>query len=173
MPIVSRTFIDYACYHIVTRGNQKQIVFKGGEDYRRYLSTLRKAKRKHSVALYAYCLMPTHVHLLIEPASARDMSKFMHWLSRGYTSYFNNKYEKVGHLWQGRYKSKPIIKGQYLIHCAHYIETNPLRKNMITDISEYLWSSYKERCLSTNTDAILDEIKIEVTADAGTGSILT
>jgi len=162
MSRTSRTLIECACYHIITRGNQRQKVFKNNDDYDRYITTLKKAKKKYNILLYSYCLMPNHVHLLIEPESCISLSGFMHWLSRGYTAYFNAKYIKVGHLWQGRFKSKPIVKGQYLINCAEYIEANPVRANITTDISGYPWSSYKERCLST-AKYILDEILIKDT----------
>jgi len=162
MSRISRTLIEYACYHIITRGNQQQKVFKSDVDYTRYLTTIKKAKKRYKIALYSYCLMPNHVHLLVEPESVANLSGFMHWLNRGYTAYFNAKYQKVGHLWQGRFKSKPIVKGQYLINCAEYIEANPVRANITTDIATYPYSSYKERCLSAHKD-ILDEILIKDT----------
>lgn len=173
MPRISRVFVDYACYHIITRGNQKQIVFKDANDFRNYLIMLRKALKKYSIPIYAYCLMPNHTHLLIEPKCLSDMSKSMHWINRGYAAYFNAKYEKVGHVWQGRFKSKPILKGQYLINCASYIENNPVRANLVEDPLSYQWSSYKERCLITNR-TMLDEIKINNVAkkmEAGTALI--
>jgi len=160
MSRISRTFIDHACYHIITRGNQKQPIFKEEYDYFKYLSIILKAKKKYAIFLYAYCLMPNHIHLLIEPICSRKISKFMHWVNRGYTAYFNAKYNCVGHLWQGRFISKPIVKGSYLIHCATYIESNPLRANLVNDVASYQWSSYKERCLMSNI-SITDLIKVE------------
>ena len=156
MPRPPRTYIDYACYHIITRGNRRQNIFKCNDDHVKYLAILKKAKRKYKILLYAYCLMPNHVHLLIEPEEASRISKFMHWLSLGYTMYFNMRYGKDGHLWQGRFKGKPILKGDYLIHCASYIEGNPVRANIVTDMAGYEWSSYRERCLLTKR-FILDE----------------
>ena len=161
MPSIPRIFIDYACYHIITRGNQKQKVFKDEVDYAKYLSIVRKAKRKYKIRLCAYCLMPNHVHMLIEPTKAPLISKFMHWVNVGYTTYFNSKYVKVGHLWQGRFKGKPILKGKYLIQCASYIEGNPVRADIITDMADYKWSSYRERCLFSGK-FILDEVRVQV-----------
>jgi len=159
-------YIDNACYHITTRGNQKQAAFIDNEDYLRCLATVKRAKKKYAVLLYAYCLMPNHLHLLIESKIAGDISKFMHWVNRGYVAYFNAKYGKVGHLWQGRFKSKPIIKDRYLINCAEYIEENPVRAGLVSDIAAYPWSSYRERCLLSKKD-MLDEIKVDGRFPAG------
>ena len=65
MPVMPRVLIDYACYHIITRGNQRQKVFVTEEDYAKYLAILKKAKRRYKVDLCAYCLMPNHAHLLV------------------------------------------------------------------------------------------------------------
>jgi putative transposase len=137
------------------------MIFKAEADFQRYLQILRKAKKKYDILLYAYCLMPNHVHLLAQTKKARWMSKFMHWLNRGYAAYFNAKYQKQGHLWQGRFRSKPIIQGQYLIHCSNYIEANAVRAGLVADIADYAWSSYRERCLIADK-FLLDEIKIEI-----------
>jgi len=104
--------------------------------------------------------MNNHVHLLIEANNASNISKFMHWINRGYTAYFNAKYKKTGHLWQGRFRSRPIVKGRYLINTALYIEDNPVRKKIVSDPAGYAWNSYRERCLLTEK-SILDELKID------------
>jgi len=160
MPRLARAFMDHSCYHIITRGNQRQRVFMRDKDYIRYLEILKKAKQRYDILLYSYCLMPNHVHLLIETESSHNMSKFMQWLNRGYSAYFNASYKTVGHLWQGRFISKPILKDQYMTHCANYIESNPLRVkiSMVDNIADYKWSSYRERCLSSEV-AVLDEIR--------------
>ncbi|MEA3488863.1 MAG: transposase [Candidatus Omnitrophota bacterium] len=160
MPRSSRIFIDYACYHIIIRGNQKQNIFYIDENYQKYLSMLKKAKRKYEILSYAYCLMTNHIHLLIDSKRSRNISKFMHWLNRGYTAYFNTQYRKTGHLWQGRFRSHPIIRGQYLINVATYIENNPVRAGIVNDPADYKWSSYRERCLLSKK-YILDPIKVD------------
>ncbi len=160
MPRIHRITIKNSCYHIITRGNQKQSVFLESKDYNKYLSLLKKYKEKYQFRLYAFCLMPNHIHLLIEVTEPQTLQKTFRGLNLSYTLYFNYKYKKVGHLWQGRFKSKPILKGRCLINCANYIEANPVRKKMVDDIAEYQWSSYKERCLLTNK-LILDDIIIK------------
>jgi putative transposase len=141
----TRLLIKNVCYHIFIRGNQKQTVFKEKEDFEFYLLQLKHYKRKFSFLLYGYCLMPNHIHLLGEPLYPEKLSKFMQCLNRSYTAYYNKKYSKVGHLWQGRFKTKVIAKDQYLIDCIAYIEQNPIRTNLVKSLKEYDFSSYTER----------------------------
>ena len=85
----------------------------------------------------------------------------MQGLSRSYTAYFNKRYKKVGHLWQDRFKSKVIVKDNYLIDCIHYIELNPVRANMVKAAGDYAWSSYRERLLGKAVNGkLLDELHL-------------
>ncbi len=118
---------------------------------------MRRSKRKYGISVYAYCLMPNHVHMLVEASPSQNISKFMQWLSRGYTAYFNAKHKKVGHLWQGRFIGKPVLKGDYLIQCATYIEGNPVRAEMVVNMADYRWSSYRGRCLSMTSKGMISE----------------
>lgn len=157
MPRIPRVLIANACYHVTSRGNQKQQIFFNEEDRRCYLGILKKAKQRYGIQLYAYCLMPNHIHLLADPDVQEDLSRFMHWMNRGYTAYFNKEYAKVGHLWQGRFGSKPIVKNEYLLACAEYIEANPVRAGLVKSIAHYKWSSFRERNLLTAPTGLLDE----------------
>lgn len=127
MARIRRILVKNCCYHLMTRGNQKQSVFKHEDDYLIYLMLLKKFKRKYKFKIYAYCLMPNHIHLAAEPEDPANLPKLMLALNRTYTKYFNQKYEKVGHLWQGRYKSRIIAKDDYLFGCLSYIEANPVQ----------------------------------------------
>lgn len=161
MPAGPRLLIDKACYHIITRGNQQQAVFLLEKDYQRYISSLRKYKKKYNFLLYGFCLMPNHVHLLGEPVEIKNLAKFMQCLNRSYTGYFNKRYQKVGHLWQGRFISKVIVKDRYLLDCIQYIELNPVRANIVKTTADYTWSSYKERLLTAETkDKLLDDLHL-------------
>ena len=161
MPAGPRLLIDKACYHIITRGNQQQAVFLLEKDYQRYISSLRKYKKKYNFLLYGFCLMPNHVHLLGEPVKIKNLAKFMQCLNRSYTGYFNKRYQKVGHLWQGRFISKVIVKDRYLLDCIQYIELNPVRANIVKTTADYTWSSYKERLLTAETkDKLLDDLHL-------------
>ena len=117
MPTGPRLLLKNACYPVITRGNQKQQAFLDEKDYSAYFSRLKKYKKRFKFLLYGFCLMPNHIHLLGEPKEARNLAKTMQGLNRSYTAYFNKRYKKVGHLWQGRFKSKVIVKNNYLIEC--------------------------------------------------------
>jgi putative transposase len=161
MPTGPRLLIRNACYHITARGNQRQLVFLDAKDYKRYLLFLRKYKKKSDFRIYGFCLMPNHVHIIGEPAEGPNLSKFMQSLSRAYTAHFNKRYNKVGHLWQGRYKSKVIVKDTYLIDCIHYVELNPVRANMVKAAGEYCWSSHRERVTGGEIAiGLLDQLRI-------------
>ena len=101
--------------------------------------------------------MPNHIHLIIEVKKINDLAKIIQGLSLSYTLWFNKKYRKVGHLWQGRFKNMIIQKDRYLVDCLNYIEYNPVRANLISSPVDYIWSSWKDRTLSTKS-ILLDSI---------------
>ena len=154
MPRLPRFLLENACYHVITRGNQKQAIFFKDEDYLTYLMLLRRYKRKHKAKLYAFCLMTNHIHLVVE---CHKLTKLMHSINLSYAKYFNNKYKKVGHLWQDRFKSITITKDKYLLDCLQYVEYNPVRAKIIDEPAKYPWSSYQNRILG-KSDNILDQV---------------
>ena len=145
MPVGPRLLLDNVCYHIITRGNQRQRIFRDKQDYVVFLDRLSKYKKSYNFFLYGYCLMPNHMHMLGEISPSRELSSFMSSLLRSYTAYFNIKYDKEGHLWQGRFKSKVMTKDKYILDCIGYIEANPVKANIANSVHEYEWSSYAER----------------------------
>ncbi|OGX45731.1 MAG: hypothetical protein A3G38_01990 [Omnitrophica WOR_2 bacterium RIFCSPLOWO2_12_FULL_51_8] len=114
-----RTLLDNAYYHVINRGNQKQNIFFAELDYINYLRILKHYKRKYGFKLFGYCLMPNHVHLIINPALSENLAKIMQSITQTYTTWFNKKYTKVGHLWQGRFKSMVIEKNSYFLDCIN------------------------------------------------------
>jgi putative transposase len=103
--------------------------------------------------------MNNHVHLLLEsPLGARSMSSFMHRLNQTHAMYFNGKYNRVGHLWQNRYKNVVVTKDDYLVNLMSYIEFNPVRAGIVSKPEYYLWSSYKARVMGEK-DVVLDRLK--------------
>lgn len=155
----ARILLENVCYHVIVRGNQKQRVFIEEEDYKRYLRLLEKYKIKYRFELYGYCLMPNHIHLILDPREPHDLTKTMQGLNLSYSIWFNSKYEKVGHLWQDRFKSMIIQKDKYLIACINYIEANPVRGGIAKDLIGYRWSSYKARFFGSKGN-LLDSPKL-------------
>jgi putative transposase len=103
--------------------------------------------------------MPNHIHLIGEPKEPEELPKLMQGLHRSYTAYYNKKYNKVGHLWQGRFKAKVINKDEYLIDCIAYVEQNPVRANLASCLRAYEFSSHPERCLNENESlGLLDKL---------------
>jgi REP element-mobilizing transposase RayT len=136
--------IEYegAFYHVITRGNQRQRVFKGDDYFQKYIKLLAFYKEKHKYSLYAYVLMSNHVHLLIETRTI-PLSKILQGINQSYTMYFNRKYKTVGHLFQGRYKAILCDKDAYLLSLIKYIHLNPVRAKIAKTPGEYLWSSHR------------------------------
>ena len=160
MPRTARIFIKNACYHIITRGIQKDVVFRNDNDFKTYLRLLHKYKIKFGCLIYAYCLMPNHVHLVLEsPSGVKAMSSFMHGLNHTYAMIFNNEYNRVGHLWQNRYKNFAVLKDEYLVNLISYVELNPIRAGLVSRPEDYQWSSYKARVLGENS-MLIDRIEM-------------
>jgi putative transposase len=155
MPRTARVTLKNAYYHIITRGNQRQPVFTDHRDYRKYLFLLAKYKKQFQFKLYCFCLMPNHVHLIIEVKEPETLNKIMRSLNLSYTLYFNFKHNKIGHLWQDRYKSRIIEKDTYLLHCINYVEANPVRASLVEDLTDYPWNSYIFRI---NLNPLLDNL---------------
>lgn len=130
-----------ALYHVVTRGNQRQKIFKGLADYQKYLELLERYKDRYPFFLYAYVLMTNHVHLLIEMRET-PLSKILQGISQSYTMYFNRKYGTVGHVFQGRYKAILCDRDAYLLSLVKYIHYNPIRTKMAKSLGMYPWSSH-------------------------------
>lgn len=146
-------------YHIYNRGHNKQAIFYDATDYQRYLKRLREYLEKHEVTLLAYCLMPNHIHLMLRQDGEESIDRFIHRLHTAYTMYFNKKYEKVGAVFQGRFKAKIIDTDEYLLHVSRYIHINPIElmheyaqgPALGSELEMYPWSSYGEYVQARST----------------------
>lgn len=127
--------------HLIVRGNNKQVLFEEESDYKFFLSRLGRCCRETSIRISAYCLMENHVHLLVNDRE-HAVSGMMHDLARSYSAYYNGKYERKGHLFQGRFLSEPVENERYLFTVFRYILNNP-KKAGICPAPVYRWSSYK------------------------------
>ncbi len=123
-------------HHIINRGVARDNVYKCDADKEKYLEILCKACRIYKVNVHDYCLMDNHYHLLVETTSD-NLSLFMRQVNSNYAIYFNKKYKRTGHLWQGRYKSWYIVEKQYLYELFRYIEHNPIEAKISSRVGEY------------------------------------
>ena len=128
-------------YHVVLRGNGRQIIFNDDTDRREFLRLLKRAGDAESVGIIAWCLMDNHVHLLLNDESGH-LSPMVHRFASMYARYFNEKAGHVGSLFEGRFKSKAIESEAYLLQAVRYIHDNPLALGYTRD--SYPWSSYRE-----------------------------
>ena len=126
----ARLFAPGILYHVIVRGNYRQKTFLNPRDYEAYLERLGRYRKRFGVTVYVYCLMSNHAHLLVETGS-QPLSRFMQGLQQSYTQYFNRKYHKVGHLFQGRYKAIVCEKDEYLLTLVRYIHLNPVRAKLV------------------------------------------
>jgi len=130
-----------AFYHVLARGNNKQLIFKDEQDYKVYIIRLKRYHNRYKFTLYAYTLMPNHIHLLIE-TGLTPLSKIMQGIQESYTYYFHKKYKSVGHLFQGRYKAILCQRDTYLLELVRYIHLNPVRAALVRNSDDYPWSSH-------------------------------
>lgn len=135
--------IEYegAFYHVITRGNRREKIFRDTRDILKYLEILSGYKRRHQFCLYSYVLMSNHIHLLMETTKT-PLSKTQQGINQSYTMYFNRRYKTVGHLFQGRYKAILCDRDTYLLSLIKYIHLNPIRAKMVKELQEYKWSSH-------------------------------
>lgn len=128
-------------YHIVNRGVEQRIIYKEYEDYEIFLEMLCAASKLYDVQLHGYVLMNNHYHLLIE-ITKENLSKFMKHINASYAIYFNKKYKRSGHLWQGRFKSWYVTDEAYLYTLISYIHNNPVKAKIVNKAEEYRYSSH-------------------------------
>lgn len=142
MPRVRREKCPNSIYHVIVRGNNREDIFRDYADRIAYLNRLKRYKEKFKIEIYAYCMMTNHVHMLIYD-NGQDISKFMQGLSLSYAIYFNKKYDRCGHVFQGRFTSVMVRSDEYFIHVSKYIHLNPVKANIVEDAIQYNWSSFK------------------------------
>lgn len=129
-------------HHIIQRGTNRQPLFRSDDDFERMLAILKEAARDTGVGIHAYVLMHNHLHILATPSDAKGLSILMQVIGRRYVRYYNDRYQRTGALFEGRYKATAIDSERYLFICMAYIELNPVRAGMVGGPSDYPWSSY-------------------------------
>lgn len=127
-------------HHITQRGNRRQDTFFQEDDYRYYIETMSEWCKKFDVAIWAYCLMPNHVHLIAVPETEEGLRRAIGETHRRYTRQINFREKWKGHLWQGRFSSF-VMDEHYLLAATRYIELNPVKAKLVKRPEQYPWSS--------------------------------
>ena len=128
-------------YHIMLRGIDKREIFLDDEDREVFIRYLVKARDKSSCAVYGYCLMDNHIHLLIEEGH-EHIGESIKRITVGYVYWHNLKYSRIGHLFQNRYRSETVEDDTYFLTVLRYIHQNPIKAGIVNNIADYKWSSY-------------------------------
>jgi len=137
---IARIIIPDIPHHIIQRGNRRQQTFFNKDDYLLYKKIMREFCRKHDISVWAYCLMPNHVHMILVPKTEDGIRLAVGEAHRRYTSLINKREQWKGHLWQGRFSSYPMDE-KHLIVAARYIEQNPVRAKLVNKAEDWPWSS--------------------------------
>jgi putative transposase len=140
MPRCARLVVPGIPHHITQRGNRKQKVFEDDMDKKVYLKYMMEHCREYKLDIWAYCLMPNHVHFIAVPQQDESMARVFSVCQMRYCQYYNTKYHQVGHLWQSRYYSCPMNERHTFV-AVRYVENNPVRAGLEMLPGMYRWSS--------------------------------
>ena len=143
MPRQPRIFPPHTPIHIRQRGNNRQAIFHRQRDAATYAKFLQLAACVNGVQINGWVLMTNHVHLLLSASSESAIPRCMKLLGGKYVRYFNDRWQRTGTLFEGRYSSTPICDTDYFLECLRYIELNPVRAGMVSSPDLYRWSSYR------------------------------
>jgi len=140
MARLTRLVVPYHPHHITQRGNRRQTVFFNDGDYQIYLDLMAAFCQKTGSEVWAYCLMPNHVHMVMVPHSEDGLRQTLGEAHRRYTRHINFREKWRGYLWQGRFASFPMDEA-YLMACTRYVELNPVRAKLVKRAEDWRWSS--------------------------------
>ncbi len=143
MPRQARKRSTSGIYHIMMRGINRQSIFGDQDDYTKFLQTLKQYKEISGYQIYAYCLMGNHVHLLLK-VGEEPLEQVMRRICGSYVYWYNAKYNRIGNLFQDRFKSETVENDSYFLTVIRYIHQNPLKAGLVKSIEDYQWSSIRE-----------------------------
>ncbi len=124
------------------RGINRQVIFQSDADRRHFITILGECKEISGFKLHAFCLMPNHLHLLLEPAGDEPLEIIFKRIGSRYAVWYNRKYQRVGHLFQDRFRSENVETDRYYMTVLRYILQNPMKAGMESKPGTYRWSSY-------------------------------
>ncbi len=160
MPRQARKKSESGIYHIMLRGINQQQIFEDTEDCEKFIQILHECKAVSDFKIFAYCLMNNHIHLLIK-FEKEPIEQVFKRIGARYVYWFNVKYQRVGHLFQDRFKSEPVDDDSYFLTVLRYIHQNPVKAGICKKVEDYKHSSYKEYITKTwlvDTDFVFDMI---------------
>ena len=131
-----------AVYHVTSRGDRREPIFRDEADRARFLTIFGRVCERFGWSCHAYCLMTNHYHVVVETADA-NLSRGMRQLNGVYTEQFNRAHQCVGHVYQGRYSAVLVQRERHLITVMRYVMLNPVRARMVAAAADWLWSSYR------------------------------
>lgn len=143
MPRQARKKSKSGIYHVMLRGINQQTIFQDEEDIDKFIQVLKECKAISGFKIFAYCLMSNHIHLLIKP-EIEPLEQIFKRIGSRFVYWYNIKYQRVGHLFQDRYKSEPIESDSYLLAVIRYIHQNPVKAGICKKVEDYKYSSYRE-----------------------------
>ena len=155
MPRPQRLNIEGATYHVMARGNRKQVIFDDDRDRRRFLAILDRAADRYGVMVLVYCLMGTHFHLVVTTPRG-NLSTFMRQVDGCYTQYSNWRHQRVGHLLQGPFKAVVVEGDAHLLTALAYVLRNPVESGAASTPNDWKWSSYRSTVGRANSSVALD-----------------
>ena len=141
MPRTQRKQIETGVYHIMLRGNERKNIFSDEEDKQRMIDTLIKLHNEGGFKLYAYCIMDNHLHFAVEEET-EGIARIVKRVGTSYAYYYNFKHQRVGHVFQDRFKSEGIKDDAQLLEVIRYIHNNPVKAEMVGSVEKYPWNSY-------------------------------
>lgn len=142
MARLPRIVIPGIPHHITQRGNNRQKTFFEEADYALYLDLLAVSAQRAQTEIWAYCLMPNHVHIVLVPSDENGLSRTFGGLHRRFTGYINARNRTTGHLWQGRFGSVAMDE-EHLYHALRYVSLNPVRAQLVARPEDWRWSSVR------------------------------
>lgn len=143
MPRTARASVGGVCYHVLNRGNAQARVFHKDGDYQAFVGLIADACERLPMRVLAYCLMPSHFHLVLWPRRDGELSRWMQWLMTSHVRRYHSHYGSSGHVWQGRFKAFPIQRDEHLLTVLRYVERNALRANLVERAQDWPWSSLR------------------------------
>jgi len=143
MPRRARFAVEEGIYHVLSRGNNRQHIFKEEGDFIKIRGLISYYKKECRLKIYHYSLMSNHIHMILKSPDGKLLSKAMKGIKLRYAQYYRKKYKGIGHLWQERFKNFLIQTGRYLLECGRYVELNAVRAGIVERPGDYRWSSYR------------------------------